>query len=763
MNKKTNINNANLVFEELEPRLLLSADGLGVLTESSVATLQTLVHSESENMMIVQHQTEQSSTVIHHNVQSDNRSELVIIDSRAPNFQQLHNDVIKAQQQGRDINVVILDAHRDGVEQISEALSKYHKLDAVHIVSHGKDGQLQLGATQLNNQNLKQRSDDINKWQQVFTEGGDLLIYGCNLASTSNGTDLVNSLSALTATDVAASDDVTGNNILGGDWDLEYQTGDIESANAFSIDIQQNWQGTLNNDVMAASQQQVLVEEQQAQVEQETALLAESEAVLLAEEQEAETVALVAEQQAEQQTGIVEEQRQEIVFIDETVDDYQAFIDDLQANSDATTTFEIVLLDADSNGIDQINETLSAYNDVDALHIISHGDDGAVKLGNTWLNASNLDENSDSLNSWAESLDENADILIYGCNLAETETGKQFVNQLAQLTGTDVAASDDNTGHTSLSGDWELEYKQGEIETSIAISSETQNSWSNVLVNFTVDTTADTPDANLLDGLAQDGTGNTSLRAAIEQANALAGADNITIGAGTFTLSGGQLTISSDITIAGAGADQTFIDAASLSRVFDITSGTVTITGVTITGGNVVDYAGGVRVALGATLNLSDSVVSNNSGNNGGGIGNRGTLTMDQVRVTANSAGSGGGLFNQGGIVTITRSLFDGNTATGNAGGVYNAGTGASLTMTNVTISGNSAEVNAGGFRNGAESSLTNVTITGNTATTGGGGGITRAIGTFETNLTNTIIAGNSASTGADIDGAINSQGPTIR
>ena len=220
MNKKTNFTKANFVFEELEPRLLLSADGLGVITDSSVATVQALVHGENENIIIVQNQTEQSSTVIHNKVQTDSRSELVIIDSRAPNFQQLHNDIIKAQQQGRDINVVLLDAHRDGIEQISEALSKYNKLDAVHIVSHGKDAQLQLGATQLNNQNLKQYNQEIEKWKQVFTDGGDMLIYGCNLAGNSNFTGLFNSLSGLTGTDVAASDDVTGSNVLGGDWDL---------------------------------------------------------------------------------------------------------------------------------------------------------------------------------------------------------------------------------------------------------------------------------------------------------------------------------------------------------------------------------------------------------------------------------------------------------------------------------------------------------------------------------------------------------------
>ena len=118
MRKKPSVSNTKLVFEELEPRILLSADGLAVITESSVATLQNIVHSDNEHTMIVQHHAEQVSTSVQSNTQNT-RTELVILDSRAPNFQQLHNDIIKAQQQGRDINVVVLDAHRDGIEQIS--------------------------------------------------------------------------------------------------------------------------------------------------------------------------------------------------------------------------------------------------------------------------------------------------------------------------------------------------------------------------------------------------------------------------------------------------------------------------------------------------------------------------------------------------------------------------------------------------------------------------------------------------------------------
>ncbi len=96
---------------------------------------------------------------------------------------------------------------------------------------------------------------------------------------------------------------------------------------------------------------------------------------------------------------------------------------------------------------------------------------------------------------------ESGDILFYGCNIADDSDGLSLLNEVAELTGGDVAASDDMTGHADLNADWELEYKQGEIETTIAVSSETQNSWSNVLVNFSVDNTADTNDVNPGNGI----------------------------------------------------------------------------------------------------------------------------------------------------------------------------------------------------------------------------------------------------------------------
>jgi len=76
-------------------------------------------------------------------------------------------------------------------------------------------------------------------------EWADLLIYGCNLAATAEGESLVNALARLTSADVAASDDLTGSAKLGGDWELEYRTGTVESGMALSTTAQASLDGVL--------------------------------------------------------------------------------------------------------------------------------------------------------------------------------------------------------------------------------------------------------------------------------------------------------------------------------------------------------------------------------------------------------------------------------------------------------------------------------------------------------------------------------------
>jgi hypothetical protein len=115
------------------------------------------------------------------------------------------------------------------------------------------------------------------------------------------------------------------------------------------------------------------------------------------------------------------------------------------------------------------------------LPIISHGTDGSIDIGAMRLDADALNENATAIAAWGDAFDDSGDLLIFGCDLASTGQGQNFVDSLTNLTGTDVAASVDLTGHAVLGRDWNLEYKQGDIESAVAPSAEVQQSWVGIL------------------------------------------------------------------------------------------------------------------------------------------------------------------------------------------------------------------------------------------------------------------------------------------
>ncbi|MCK5913785.1 MAG: DUF4347 domain-containing protein, partial [Desulfuromusa sp.] len=174
--------------------------------------------------------------------------------------------------------------------------------------------------------------------------------------------------------------------------------------------------------------------------------------------------------------GVIAESRWEVVFVNNNVADYELLIADLQGNDD-NRILEVVVLDSDRDGIEQISDILADRTNLDAVHFITHGSDGQVNLGNSFLDLDSLESNHSTIQNWGTALNGDADLLIYGCNLASTTTGEQFIDTLAQLTGADVAASDDLTGHKSLGGDWELEYQAGVIDAQVAVSESLQATW----------------------------------------------------------------------------------------------------------------------------------------------------------------------------------------------------------------------------------------------------------------------------------------------
>ena len=239
------------LMEELEPRLLFSADGLGVLVDPAIHELDTLstpppvielVRAESTSAATAggsPDDTKSADSAIQ-------RREVVFVDADTPNYRQLIDALLEARADGRSIDVVILDGDRDGIEQISEALAKRQQhLDAVHIISHGANGVLELGNQRLDEASLLKHARSIGGWRQALTAEADLLLYGCDLASGPQGRAMVDALGRLTGADVAASTDQTGHARLDGDWDLEYQRGDIETEVAVSAEVQSEWEAVL--------------------------------------------------------------------------------------------------------------------------------------------------------------------------------------------------------------------------------------------------------------------------------------------------------------------------------------------------------------------------------------------------------------------------------------------------------------------------------------------------------------------------------------
>jgi uncharacterized delta-60 repeat protein len=129
-----------------------------------------------------------------------------------------------------DIDYFLLDSAGDGLMQIAAITAGYQHLAAIHVFSHGDAGTLYLGNTVLNRDSLSGYSAALGDIGASLATEGDLLLYGCNVAAGSDGQAFIDQLASLTDADVAASTDLTGAAILGGDMQLEATTGRIETA-----------------------------------------------------------------------------------------------------------------------------------------------------------------------------------------------------------------------------------------------------------------------------------------------------------------------------------------------------------------------------------------------------------------------------------------------------------------------------------------------------------------------------------------------------
>jgi choloylglycine hydrolase len=120
--------------------------------------------------------------------------------------------------------VIAIDSSRDAIDQISTALAGLSQIDVVRVISHGGDGSLSFGDQRIDATALATRADEIAGWGRSLSAGADMLLYGCSIASTGDGSEFVRTLAGLTGADTAASSNPTG---FSGDVTLEFQVGNV--------------------------------------------------------------------------------------------------------------------------------------------------------------------------------------------------------------------------------------------------------------------------------------------------------------------------------------------------------------------------------------------------------------------------------------------------------------------------------------------------------------------------------------------------------
>ena len=340
---------------------------------------------------------------------------------------------------------------------------------------------------------------------------------------------------------------------------------------------------------------------------------------------------------------------QELVFIDANVENWQALLDDISSTTNENVS--VVLLDADRDGVQQISESLADYDDLSAIHLISHGNQDQLNLGSTTLSNQNLAAYAGEIASWQGSLAENADLLIYGCDLGASDSGQELLESIGALCDCDVAASDDITGHESLSGDWDLEFSTGQIDHDTVISAAAQSDWVGRLAVYTVTSTAD------------DGAVGT-LRWAIDSANSNAGTDNI-----EFNISGSGVQ---RIDMTGDRYEITeavIIDATTQSGyTFDTPMIEIDGTNTTGTEKDIFWITGGGTTVRGFSLiNAGDDAIDIEFGDGNTIAGNFIGVSADGLTAAGNRWGvdikTNGNTI--GGVTAADRNIISGNTRDG--------------------------------------------------------------------------------------------------
>ena len=164
-----------------------------------------------------------------------------------------------------------------------------------------------------------------------------------------------------------------------------------------------------------------------------------------------------------------------LVILDRKVSDLKSLVRDLESRAN------IVILNSEQSGIEQITQALDKYQHLSSLHLVAHGSPGCLYLGNSQLSIENINEYGKQLNLWRKFLI-GKDFLVYGCQVAKEE-GEFFLTKLSRLTGSNIAASQKNIGLTESGRYWNLEFQIGaEILSDLVFSPSLRTSYTGAFI-----------------------------------------------------------------------------------------------------------------------------------------------------------------------------------------------------------------------------------------------------------------------------------------
>ena len=142
--------------------------------------------------------------------------------------------------------VLVLNPSREGLNDLARTLQQQgRRYDEIQIFSHGADDSFRVGRNNVSNRTLWRHRGAFEAIGDALSPGGDLLLYGCNLAEGAKGKQLIERLASITGADVAASTDLTYANGQSSDWDLEWSAGSIDDRAFQDVLTGLNWQGQL--------------------------------------------------------------------------------------------------------------------------------------------------------------------------------------------------------------------------------------------------------------------------------------------------------------------------------------------------------------------------------------------------------------------------------------------------------------------------------------------------------------------------------------